>query len=153
MKTTYTSDFKIKFLQRVAQGEKAATLARELGVPKTTAYEWIKSLNTHGWGYFQDSNLTTQPQESPQLEDAVVFKLLNELKDIELHPDAISAYELKRDNLKQQYPAYAEYIDKLAQHFLGLAINCIEEQTKSGTLRFLHTVHQEIESNKSKMRK
>lgn len=153
VKTSYTSDFKINFVTRVSQGAKTAALARELGVPKTTAYEWVNAFNQYGAEYFKESNLIVTPVEASSVQDHTSFKILAELSNPDLHPDALVDYKLKCAKLKEQYPGYAEFIDRLAQHTISLLEAAVEAKVKSGTLKFLDTVKKELDSKKAKSKK
>lgn len=158
VKTTYSKDFKINFVKRVAAGESAAVVARELGVPKTTAYEWVAGGKKYGESYFEPK---TQPFEFLPAQESTVQKSIDtsELVDqltleVEIEtPDDLTAYKAKCRRLKEKHREHSAMIDAISNTLIKYASGKIEAEVKSNTLEFLDSIKKELDSKKAKSKK
>lgn len=58
MKRKYDADFKRNTVQKVLDGQSAASVARELGIGENLIYNWKKALLQNGNGITNSSELT-----------------------------------------------------------------------------------------------
>lgn len=58
MKRKYDADFKRNTVQKVLDGQSAASVARELGIGENLIYNWKKALLQNGDGINSSSELT-----------------------------------------------------------------------------------------------
>ncbi len=58
MKRKYDADFKRNTVQKVLDGQSAASVARELGIGENLIYNWKKALLQNGNGIHSSSELT-----------------------------------------------------------------------------------------------
>lgn len=118
-KNTYSKDFKLNLVKRVEAGESAAAVARELGVPKTTAYEWVVGHKQHGEAYFERRSQPFEflpAQESTVQKNIDTSELVDQLTlEVEIEtPDDLTAYKAKCRRLKEKYREHSGMIDAIS---------------------------------------